>query len=205
VQRLNPERLRWIGLLTPNLALRGLPLDWLENEMPALYQVKLEQAGGRGQGWQLVALFNWKDHKTSCRLQLDRLGYTPGKALHIFDFWSGQYHYVTDPEMVFTAMPAHSCKLLRVCEAMAMPQLVGDTLHISQGLEIASWQVQHDQVVIESIDLGRQVGGELWLWLPREPVNATCNRDSVTCVGKGDGIYAIPLSFLGRSKIIINL
>ena len=205
VQQLNPERLRWISLLTPNMALRGLPVDWLENEMPSLYQAKLDQAGGSGQSWQLVALFNWKEHEVTCRLQLDRLGYAPGKTLHVFDFWSRKYYRVTGPELVFPEVPAHGCKLLRVCEAMACPQLVGDTLHISQGVEIASWRVQDGNIIIETINLDRQVGGELLLWLPREPANATCNDDPVTIEAMGNGIYAIPLAFHGRSKVIIHL
>ncbi len=34
-------------------------------------------------------------------------------------------------------IPSHGCRLLRVCKVEDGPQLVGDTLHITQGCEIA--------------------------------------------------------------------
>ena len=89
-----------------------------------------------------MAVFNWDDHPEDYCLWFNKLGVQPGAMLHVFDFWSGHYHHVTDPQIVFPGLPAHGCKLLRVCEVAETPQLVGDTLHISQGAEIAAWKVE---------------------------------------------------------------
>jgi len=91
--------------------------------------------------------------------------------------------------------------LLRVCEVSETPQLVGDTLHISQGAEIDSWRVEGDVLVIEIMDLGRRVEGELWLALTRVPRMVTCNGEEVKVKDKGEGIYVVHLQFTGKARV----
>ena len=179
---LKPERLNWVSLLVPNLGLRGLPLDKLEHEMPSLYRVNLH---GAEQEWQSVALFNWTEHLADCLLRFNVLGYKPGTALNVFDFWTKKYQRTKDPEMVFAGVPPHGCKLLRVCEVGSTPQLVGDTLHISQGAEISTLFLGQGKMVIETVDMNRRVEGELWLSLPKAPKMATCNGEHVVIEDKG--------------------
>jgi hypothetical protein len=198
---LNPDRLNWVSLLVPNLGLRGLPLDKLKNEMPAVYQVKLVVGG---HAWQLVALFNWNDHPSDCHLRFSELGYKPGSLLHVFDFWTRQYWREDNDEMIFIGVPAHGCKLLRVSEVGATPQLVGDTMHISQGAELSSIHLQGEKLMIETVDLNRRVEGELWFSLPDAPESATCNGERVVVEDKGNGIYAFHLQFMGEGRVEIH-
>jgi alpha-galactosidase len=198
LRQVNPERIKWVSLLVPNLGLRGVPLDGSKHEMPSLYQVKLRKGE---HDWQLVALFNWNDHPADCRLRFNDLGYKTGAALHVFDFWSKRYQHVTDPELVFTDIPAHGCKLLRVCDVGSTPQLVGDTMHISQGAEISSMFLEQDKLVIETVDMDRRVEGVLWLWLPNAPKTATCNGEPVVIEDKTEGIYSLHLQFTGKGRL----
>jgi alpha-galactosidase len=200
LRELTPSRLRWISLLVPNLGLRGLPLNWLEHEMPRVYQVKLEH---NGQAWQLVALFNWNDRPADCWLRLTELGYKPGTALHMFDFWEGHYRRVTESLIMFPGIPTHGCKLLRVCEVGAYPQLVGDTLHISQGAETASIRVEQGRLVLETVDLGRKAVGKLLFSLPKQPQSASCNGEPVVVEEKKEGVYAWYVQFTGKGSIEI--
>jgi len=200
--QLKPERLKWVSLLVPNLGLRGLPLDGLKKEMPTLYQVKMKVGE---QAWQLVALFNWNDHPIEYHLRFDELGYTPGSLLHVFDFWTRQYWCVASAEMVFAGVPPHGCKLLRVCEVGGIPQLVGDTMHISQGAELSSIDLEGEKLVIETVDMNRQVEGELWLWLPKMPKTAICNGERVVIEAKGEEVYALHLQFTGKARVQVIL
>jgi alpha-galactosidase len=195
-------RLRWLSLLTPNLGLEGHVLDLLENSMPGLYVVKVEQGG---QGWQLAALFNWSDQPADCALCFADLGYQDGVHKHVFDFWEGKYQQVSQPKVVFRQVPAHGCKLLRICQAGNNPQLVGSTLHISQGLELSSMRVVEGKLVIESINLNRQVEGELWLALDHPPIEAHCNGQRLEIHKIEEGVYGIHLGFMGLAKIVIRL
>jgi alpha-galactosidase len=198
LRKLNPERLRWISRLVPNLGLRGSPLGLLEKDMPERYQVRFEALG---QTWQDVGLFNWSDRPANCIIKFGELGLAVGSPVHVFDFWSRRYWRITYPMMVFPDVPAHGCKLLRVCEVSETPQLVGDTLHISQGAEIDSWRVEGDVLVIEIMDLGRRVEGELWLALTRVPRMVTCNGEEVKVKDKGEGIYVVHLQFTGKARV----
>lgn len=202
LRNLNPDRLKWVSLLVPNLGLRGMPLDLLEKGMPELYQVRLQSAG---QSWQEVALFNWSDRPANCRVQFDQLGFESGAILHVFDFWHKRYQWVTEPEMVFDGVPPHGCKLLRVCTAGMSPQVVGDTMHISQGAELSSIDLEGEKLVIETVDMNRQVEGELWLWLPKMPKTATCGGKIVVIEDKGEGIYIFHLQFtsIGRVEVLL--
>jgi hypothetical protein len=121
--------------------------------------------------------------------------------LHIYDFWSKRYQHVTDPELVFTDIPAHGCKLVRICGVGAPLQLVGDTLHISQGAEIASIHLEDEKLVVETVDMGRRVEGELWFWLPNAPKTATCNGEPVVIEDKTEDIYALHLQFTGKGRV----
>ncbi|OGO65097.1 MAG: hypothetical protein A2030_08490 [Chloroflexi bacterium RBG_19FT_COMBO_50_10] len=201
LRKVSEARLGWLSLLVPNLALRGMALDWLDRHMPALYQVKLQSDG---QAWQDVALFNWEDESADCILQVEKLGFKPGTSLQVFDFWAKKYQHLTAPEMVFEDVPPHGCKLLRVCEVGSTPQLVGDTLHISQGAEISFWQASAGELVIETVDMGRRVVGELWLTLADSPKNVTCNADQVVVQDIGQGIYALHLQFNGKAKVVVT-
>lgn len=187
---LSAERLRWVSVLVPNLALRGLPLDTLQREMPTTYLVRQEKYG---QTWQLVALFNWDDYPRDLHLRLSDLGYSLGAELHIFDFWDRQYQRVSQPKLVFSAVPAHGCKLLRVCQVDDALQLVGDTLHISMGAEIETICLEGTRLVIEMLDLGRKLDGELWFWSSQAIDSAICAGEPVEVIDRGGGIFTLPL------------
>ena len=187
----------WLSLLVPNLGLMGEVLDLLQRERPSLYRVAIEHAGMK---WQLVAVFNWSDHPADYRLMFAALGYPPGASLHVYDFWSQQYHRVSETEMVFTHIPAHGCKLLRVCEAGPVPQLVGDTLHISQGMELSAMRIVDNRLVVETVDLGRQAKGQLLFSLPGSPREARGNGTPVEVVEKGAGIYTVDMEFTGKAS-----
>jgi alpha-galactosidase len=217
LRKLDPDRLRWVGCLVPNLGMRGLPLDWLEHNMPELYQVQLQESGQApktgesgqdgqpGKDWQLVALFNWNNYPSDGCLRFKELGYKPGAVMHVFDFWGKHYWRISEPQMNFPGIPAHGCRLLRVCEVGTSPQLVGDTLHISQGAEISSMHIVNDLVEIETVDMGRQVKGELWLWLGKAPKLVNYNGEHVTVEEKEEGVFTIDLEFFGHAMIEVVL
>jgi len=201
LRKLNPERLGWVSLLVPNLGITGSPMGLLKNLIPEGFQVKLNTIG---QTWQDVGLFNWSNHSGDISIKFEELGFAAGTPLHVFDFWSRQYRRLTDPDIVFPAVPAHGCKLLRVCEAREAAQLVGDSLHISQGAEFASWLVNDNKLVIETVDMGRHVKGMLWLALVNPPIAATCNAEEVDSEDMGEGIYGLRVRFTGKGRIEVS-
>ena len=80
-----------------------------------------------------------------------------------------------------------------------------DTLHITQGLEIAAWQAAADRLEFCTLDLGRKVRGSLWLALPGKPVRAACNEVPLEVMGEGDDIFQLPLNFNGQARVEVVL
>jgi alpha-galactosidase len=198
--RLSIERQKLVSLLTPLLGVGGRPLDLLEREMAELYVLPIEK---NGMIWQDVAVFNWSDAAAGRNLDLLKLGYKAGEKLHIFDFWRKSHRMAGAGEIDLGEIPSHGCRLLRVCKVEDRPLLVGDTLHITQGYELESWQVTGQRLEIKTIDLGRRADGSLWLSLPGKPVSATCGVAPIS-FEKENSLYRLPLDFRGSAGIIIK-
>jgi alpha-galactosidase len=190
LRRVSPERLGWVSKLVPNLCLRGIPLDKLEHQMPSLYQVKVDH---NGHAWQLVGLFNWQNHPTSLNLRFSDLGYQAGSSLHVFDFWAGNYLGVHENELMFQVVPAHGCKLVRLCEVAGAPQLVGDTLHISMGTELFSLRIVDSILEVELSDMGRRVEGEVWVWSDQVVKDARWNGQKLSINASRENIYRVKM------------
>jgi alpha-galactosidase len=196
LNKLSSQRLSWVSRLVPNLNLHGLPVDGMQREMPAIYRVKAQKGE---QQWHLVALFNWEDHPAEVHLQLTDLGFPPGSMLHVFDFWTAQHQQVNQPRLVYSDIPAHGCKLLRVCQAGTLPQLVGDNLHISMGMEIESIRMEGTRLEIQTLDMHRRLEGKLWLQLDAEAKEAKFNGKQVVIESQGQGIYIVDIDESGNS------
>ncbi|MCX5997997.1 MAG: alpha-galactosidase [Chloroflexi bacterium] len=198
--RLPVERQKWVALLTPLLGVGGRALDLLEREMAELYVLPVEKNGMK---WQDVAVFNWSDRPGGRKLDLLRLGYKVGEKLHVFDFWQKSHSLAGAGEIDLGEIPSHGCRLLRVCKVEEAPQLVGDTLHITQGCELKSWQVTGRTLQVNTIDLGRRAEGSLWLSLPGSLSSATCGIEPIP-FEKENSVYRLPLDFRGSAEIIIK-
>ncbi len=190
LKKVAAERMQWLSCLMPNLGLTGEALDLLQHEMPRIFRVKVEQTMGE---WQLVALFNWSDQPENCTLRFAELGYRSSEALHVFDFWKRTYQHVKQAEMVFSQVPAHGCKLLRICQEGDKPLLVGDTLHISEGREVASLRRVENCLEVETIDLQRRLIGDLWIALDSTPKEGRCNGAPVKVEQSDEGVYVLHL------------
>jgi len=193
--RLSSERQKLMNLLLPVLSKGGHPLDGLEQEMAELYALPVETGW---QAWQDVAVFNWSDRPANRRLDLNRLGWQGGSSWHVFDFWNRAYCRLTNPIMDLGTLPVHGCRLLRICRADNAPTLVGDTLHITQGAEIAALEVTGNILRLETLDLSRRAEGELWFWLPRPPKDAAQDGRTIPILPgqqAGEDIYRVRLNF----------
>jgi hypothetical protein len=190
--RLPPERLDLLSLLTPILSPGGRALDLLQRDMPELYHVPAQGAAGQ---WHLVGLFNWGDCPANKRVSLAQLGFPPGQPVYIFDFWGQRLWQTVERVLVFPEIPAHGCRLLRLCSGdTPAPVLLGDTLHITQGLEIAEWITEPGRLTIHTLDLGRTACGSLWLRLSAEPGIIICNGELLVASLVKEDVYRVEIS-----------
>ena len=199
--RLSAERQSWVSLLTPVLSKGGHPLDLLEKEMAETYSLPVDAPWGE---WHDFAIFNWDDRPANRLFDFGLLGYSQDAKLSIFDFWSGLHWITQGSEQILENIAAHGCRLMRICRMDGKPILIGDTLHITQGSEIESWQVTHNTLEIKTIDLERNVQGALWVWLPGKLFSATAGSNAIHPVLENDGVYKLGLKFSGKTEIKIQ-
>ena len=101
-------------------------------------------------------------------------------------------------------MPPHGCKLLRISEAGDNAQLVGSTLHITQGGEIESIAAHNGTLTGVVKDLGRIAEGDLFFSLPEGPRSVRIGEENVVAKSRGNGIWAIPIKAKGRITVMIG-
>lgn len=199
--RLSPDRRRLIGLLTPILSQDARPLDLLEHEMAEIYDLPMSQTWGK---WHVTAVFNWVDSPRRKYLDLTRLGYQLGQRLHVFDFWRETCEVSQDIRLDLGILPAHGCRLLRTCLVETKPQLIGSTLHITQGGEVDDIRTATGRTEIRLRSLGRQAEGALWFWTPGRVEKIRSGDNSLSFQEVEEGVIKIALDYSGEITLDIS-
>jgi len=150
------ERLDVLKRTLPNAGLRGRPLDLLERPMPRVWHARV----GEGEAEQhLVGLFNWDARRHArVRLELARLGLSPGEQVVGFDFWEDGFVAPFAGSLAVRLRPS-SCRVLSLRVVRERPQVVSTSRHVAQGvvdLERVRWDGRRR--VLRGVS--RVVGGE---------------------------------------------
>ena len=209
---LPPERLRLAESLLPLIAKRPFVLDWFDQHNPAHLQVNLDGPAGP---WSLVALFNWGDHPKDLDFRLVDFYLDREKAYLARSFWDGQPYLVTlkqgwaNPalpgDLVFKAVPPHGVVLLALRQLKKdIPQYLGSSLHISQGMELADWQVNSSGLSLR-LERPGLAQGQVDLSLPTQPKAAWLNAEPLAWQPLEHQVYRFNVKFDQQADIKIDL
>jgi alpha-galactosidase len=147
---LSDKRLDYVSLLLPVYGRSATPLDLFQTpDMPQLFEL---DCGTH----RLLAAFNWSDESAHVEAPLP-----PGRW-HIFEFWEREYLGVCEDSLTLPC-PPHGCRLLRLTPDLGRPQVVGSTLHITQGaMEIAREEWAGAKLRVELRPVAKK-NGELFI------------------------------------------
>lgn len=199
--RLSPAQQRLVALLCPTLSPGGRPVGLLEEEMPAVYDVPV---GTKWGAWHAVAVFNWRDRSRRMTLDTISLGIPPGADIYLYDFWNGTGSFEKSGAIDMGEMEPHACRMFRITDISGSPLLVGSSLHITQGCEVASFRARGRAAEIVLADLKRTVEGEIVLLLPSAPKRALLGRTALAPRDMGGGAWAFPVNARGRTVITVT-
>ena len=101
-------------------------------------------------------------------------------------------------------MEPHACRLFRITYISGSPLLVGSSLHITQGCEVASFRARGRAAEIVLADLKRTVEGEIVLLLPSAPKRALLGRTALAPRDMGGGAWAFRVTARGRTVITVT-
>lgn len=197
---LGPERVAWLSRLIPPLPRAARVVDWFDSPFPSRLLLTLTGAAGE---WCLLALINGKDRPQDFRMDLSSTGLVGTPPFHIVDFWRGEYRQVATRWLDMADVPPHGAVLLAARPVSRLPQWVGDTIHISQGLIVERWDVTGSHLVAD-LALGHRGRGTAFLALPAAPTEAFLDASTVAWSEAGDGVYAFDLSLVARSAFRVS-
>lgn len=195
------ERLRIARSLLPLIGKRPHVLDWFDNPTPTRLQLDLEGPEG---AWHLLALFNWDDQPADLTLQLDDFYLDRRQTYLAREFWSGRLLQLDADPLRWESVPAHGCLLLALRPRRSRPRYVGGDLHVSQGLELESWQWQAGAGSLQILRPG-PVQGVIELFLPQAPLQVTLNEELLEWqLTRLDRVYRFPLAFQSTGLLQIQ-
>lgn len=94
--------------------------------------------------YNVVAFFNWGDTDAEISADAEELGIDPQKSYNAFEFWEQKYYGVSKLP-ISVKVPARSVRVVRLAEALRIPQIVGTDRHVAQtGFEIKSAKFNTD-------------------------------------------------------------
>ena len=171
-------------------------LDLFDRETPAHLRLDLAGPGGR---WSVLAAFNWNDASADLLIRaadfhLDENDY------RLRSFWDGKlFTLAPGEELMIKDVPAHGVILLAARTVKSIAQYLGSDLHISQGMELASWAAGARGVSFRLV-LPRTAAGRVCLWLPSAPVRVLLEEKDITPVNLGGGVWEIPVNIRQASR-----
>ncbi|RPI29836.1 MAG: alpha-galactosidase, partial [Chloroflexota bacterium] len=216
---LPPERLQIAKALLPVIGKSPWVLDWFDSLTPSRLRLDLDGPAG---DWHVIALFNWSDHLEDLPLRLADFNLDPQADYFIRSFWNGELYRLpcasgesAAAALKFREVPAHGVVLLALRKAShSLPQYLGSSLHISQGLELVSWAYEKkangepaERVSFVELELatpGKGVG-EIDISLPCVPHSALINGSEASWLTALDGCYRFTVEFDRHARIQIGL
>ena len=188
---LSADAVRIGQALLPPLYRSASQTFWRSEEASSISVLPMRGASGN---WWVIGVFNWSDHPAGRSLDLESLTGRRG-GWTAFSFWDERILECAGA-LRLADIPAHGSVLLALRPKSETPQLIGSTLHYSQGAEAARWTASRNGVRAV-LRLGRAADGALWLALPVRPGAARLNGATVPIVEAGAGIWKIPVKFSG--------
>ncbi len=171
------DRLRLAQVLLPVIGKTAEIIDLFESTPPALLRIDLQSAIG---SWHVLARFNWNDQPLAWTFNPADFRLPDGDyTLHAF--WDDFSAPSREGEpFTMPAILAHGVSLLAAYPARPAACYAGSNLHVSQGLEVITWQTKKNQVELV-LDLGRAFEGWFDLILESEAVQAVCLGETLHC------------------------
>jgi len=201
LSHLPPERLRIARSLLPLIGERPRLMDWFDSTTPSRLRLDLQGAAGP---WHLLAHINWQDHPQDLVLRLADFGFAPDAAYRAREFWSAKTYTFENNELTLKNVAAHGTVLLALRAIHpGLPAYLGSDLHISQGLEVASWDPTPDGLEL-GLSRPGQSDGTIALYLPEVPSAAWLNAEALHWDAGDQGAFQFTIEFKTQAQIRID-
>jgi len=194
------ERIHWLSMILPPLREAGYVPDWFSTSDPQ--NLLLWQQNSRDT-WLLAAEINWQDAPASLEISPEQYGLAPESDWFVYDFWNRKVHLLKPGFPYACTVQPHGTGLFVLRQHTGTAQWLGDTLHISQGGLIESWQDQAGSSEV-TLDTDRPRTGDAWLAVPGTLQHASLDGTAIPVELLEDGVARISLSLLGKHVLRLD-
>ncbi|MDY6872905.1 MAG: glycoside hydrolase family 36 protein [Chloroflexota bacterium] len=185
------DRLTMVKALLPVIDQRARVMDLFDTHFPKTLRVDLDGPIGP---WRLLAKFNWADSQKDLTFSLANFDLPADEIWWSREFWTGVLGQLgPNTPLTFRDVPAHGGRVLAVRPFNSnQPTYLGSDLHLSQGQEIAAWEIGDGELAFK-FKLGRQAAGRVYFYLPWTPAGVW-HRDEIHSLEEhGLGVYTLDL------------
>ncbi len=124
------ERWNLYKKFLPVYPIGGRPVDLFENELPRIWDLKMEKKFG---SWNVVGLFNWSDEEEQeISIDFKELYLDSSEKYLLFDFWRSKFLGEFQGSFSATLQP-RSCLVLALHRKSEVPKVISTDRHITQG------------------------------------------------------------------------
>ena len=158
-------RAELVAKLFPLSGDAATPIDRYDEPFPQIWHLPVKT---QRESWNLIGIFNWKDHEDDIHLNLDAVDLNPEKDYLVHDFWMRQYLGVISKNVTLMNIAPRTAKLLCLREEQQVPQLLSTDMHYTQGsVEVlsAGWD-SHSQSYLLICQPPRHTGGTFFIHVP---------------------------------------
>jgi hypothetical protein len=130
IPALPPERLEIIKRTILPHGKTARPVDFLENDIPQIWQVIDDKASTPR---DVVALYNSGNNSATISTPLSKLQLPPGEEFAAFDFWANAFLPPVKDTLAST-LPPHSCQIIALRPMLDHPFVLSTSRHVTQGM-----------------------------------------------------------------------
>lgn len=198
--KLDASRISLAQSLLPPVGQRARLVDWFDEGQPR--RLRLDLSGPAG-AWHVLALFNWSDAPVEARLDVSEFD-LPAGDYTARSFWNDRLLEVAGGQADLGTLPPHGCHVLALRPLQTgQPQYLGSSLHISQGMEVAQWQVRAHELRLR-LDLGHSTAGEVDVRLPALPKEALLNGQPAGWSSPAPQVVRLPVDLPGAGDVLLK-
>jgi alpha-galactosidase len=195
---LSEESLGLIQAFLPANTRAPQVIGWGDVAHPEIVILKCSGAVGE---WHVVARFNWSESPIGAELDMQELDLS--QLVEGFSFWDSRWIAASGGKLQLGVIPAHGVSLVALRDVRDAPGYLGDSLHFTQGMEIANWRVRGRSLSLR-LGLGDARTGRIFLKLPGAPKSATLDHQPVAVSSPRPGVYEFEARTSGSSQVDIR-
>lgn len=130
MMEVSEERLQLLDKIIPSYRRSAMAVDSLEKANPSLFALPIQSDSEKG---AIIGAINLNENPIDVVCKLESIGLDSKTPHHVFDFWTQEYHGLSEDTVSVLGLKPHTCKVLLVKPESREPTVLSTSMHFTQG------------------------------------------------------------------------